>query len=73
MRIVSKKLLVLRKFAVFVMAFFRLHKTSVYFAATAESRCVVKGETVSCAKLLILCGFTKVVETRYEILFHSQV
>jgi hypothetical protein len=49
------------------MAFLRLHKILAYLEATAESRCVVEGEEVLCAKLLILCGVTKVVETRHEI------
>jgi hypothetical protein len=60
-------LLVLSEFAGFVMAFLRLHKILAYLEATAESRCVVEGEEVLCAKLLILCGVTKVVETRHEI------
>jgi hypothetical protein len=59
-------LLVLSEFAGFVMAFLRLHKILAYVEATEESRCVVEGE-VLCAKLLILCGVTKVVETRNEI------
>jgi hypothetical protein len=60
-------LLVLSEFAGFVMAFLRLHKILAYLEATAENRCVVEGEEVLCAKLLILCGVTKVVETRHEI------
>jgi hypothetical protein len=58
--------LVLREFAVFVMAFFKVTQNFSLLEATAESGCVVKGEKALCAKLLILCGVTKVVETRYE-------
>jgi hypothetical protein len=48
------------------MIFLRLHKILAYLEATGESRCVVKGEEVLCANLLIVCGVTKVVETMYE-------
>jgi hypothetical protein len=58
---------VLCEFAVFVMAFVRLHKILANLEATAESRCLVEGEEVLCAKLLILSGVTKVVKTRYKI------
>jgi hypothetical protein len=58
--------LVLREFTVFVMAFFKVTQNFSLLEATAESGCVVEGEKVLCAKLLILCGVTKVVETRNE-------
>jgi hypothetical protein len=47
------------------MTFFKVTQNFSLLEATAESGCVVEGEKV-CAKLLILCGVTKVVETRYE-------
>jgi hypothetical protein len=48
------------------MDFLRLHKILAHLEATAESRCVVlEGEEVLCAKLLILCGVTKMVKSRY--------
>jgi hypothetical protein len=53
-------LLALREFAVFVMAFLRLHKILAYLEATTES------EKILWAKLLLLCGVTKVMETRYK-------
>jgi hypothetical protein len=54
------------------MAFLRLHNTlaEINFSlleATAENRCIVEGVQPLCAKLLILCGVTKVVKTRYEM------
>jgi hypothetical protein len=41
-------------FTVFMMAFLRLHKILAYLETTPASRCVVKGEELLCAKLLIL-------------------
>jgi hypothetical protein len=47
------------------MAFFlRFHKTLVYWRLQQKADVSWK---VLCAKLLILCGVAKVVETRYEI------
>jgi hypothetical protein len=56
--------LVLREIAVFVMNFLRLHKILACLE-TAETICVVEGEEMLSAKLLILCGVTKVMKTRY--------
>jgi hypothetical protein len=53
--------LVLREFAVFVKTFLRSHKILAYLETTGESK------EMLWAKLLILCGVTKVVETSYEI------
>jgi hypothetical protein len=46
------------------MAFFKVIQNFSLLEATAESGCVVEGEKVLCAKLLILCDISKVVETR---------
>jgi hypothetical protein len=60
-------MLVLREFAIFVMAFFKITQNFSLLEATAVSGCVVESEKVLCAKLLILYGVSKVLETRYEI------
>jgi hypothetical protein len=62
-------LLILSEFAGFVKAFVFLKVTQNFslFRGNSRKQMCREGEEVLCAKLLILCGVTKVVETRHEI------
>jgi hypothetical protein len=62
-------LLILSEFAGFVKAFGFLKVTQNFslFRGNSRKQMCREGEEVLCAKLLILCGVTKVVETRHEI------